>query len=79
MGRHSEALMARPDTAVDAMLNAIGRYAVLPHEQQLEACRAVQRWLQWEGGADAAPQRNNRPVGARCNPQSNKYSNKCAI
>jgi RNA polymerase primary sigma factor len=31
------------------------RFAVLPHGQQLEACRLVQVWLRWPDGPDAAP------------------------
>jgi len=47
--------MARADTAVDSMLRSMGRFAILPPEQQLEAARLVQRWLQWPGGPEEAP------------------------
>lgn len=47
--------MGRPDSAVDSMLRALGRFAVLPLEQQMEAARLVRRWQDWPGGRDAAP------------------------
>jgi RNA polymerase sigma factor (sigma-70 family) len=37
------------------MLAAMARFAILPPQQQLEAARLVQRWLQWPGGPEAAP------------------------
>lgn len=42
-------------TAVDRMLESFGRYVVLSHEEQLETGRLIRRWLDWQGGADAAP------------------------
>lgn len=46
--------------STEFMLNSFGRFAVLAPEQQLEACRLVRRWLDWEGGPDEAPPRVQR-------------------
>lgn len=42
-------------SACDQMLDSFGRFVILTHEQQLEAGRLVRRWLDFEGGPDAAP------------------------
>lgn len=43
------------ESAVDLMLESFGRYVVLDHEEQLETGRLIRRWLDWEGGPEAAP------------------------
>jgi RNA polymerase primary sigma factor len=47
-------------SSIDQMLNSFGRFVVLNPGQQLEASRLVRRWLDWEGGPDAAPPRIKR-------------------
>ena len=42
-------------TCADRMLNSFGRFVVLSKTEQLEACRLVRNWLDWEGGPDQAP------------------------
>lgn len=42
-------------SACDQMLDSFGRFVILTHEQQLEAGRLVRRWLDYQGGPDAAP------------------------
>lgn len=46
--------------STEFMLNSFGRFVVLSPEQQLEACRLVRRWLDWEGGPEEAPPRVQR-------------------
>lgn len=36
-------------------LNAIGRFPVLSHAEQLEACHRYRRWADWPGGPEQAP------------------------
>lgn len=43
------------ESSTDKMLDRFGRFHVLSPEQQIETCRLVRRWLDWEGGPDAAP------------------------
>lgn len=42
-------------SSVDQMFDSFGRFHVLNAEQQMELARLVRRWLDWDGGPEAAP------------------------
>lgn len=42
-------------SSIDHMLDAFGRHHIPTHQEQIEAGRMIRRWLDWEGGPDAAP------------------------
>ena len=41
-------------------LTDIGRFPVLSRESQLRHCQNIHRWVNWEGGRDAAPKNVHR-------------------
>lgn len=43
------------DTSVDQMLDAFGRHHIPTHQEQIENGRLIRKWLDWEGGPQAAP------------------------
>lgn len=54
MGRRRQQHLAVSDST-EQLLNSIGRFQVMTPTLSMQTARLVRRWLDWEGGPDAAP------------------------